>query len=206
VAEPLTPVTLEGRHVRLEPLALAHVGKLVAAASVDRSTYDLAPVPDGDTEMTAYVSTLLDDHAAGLVLPFAQRSVATGELVGCTRFLDPMWWRGRDQLAEVEIGGTWLGARAQRTGINTEAKLLLLEHAFDGLGVWRVAICTDARNQRSRAAIERIGASFEGVLRNHRLRSDSTVPAPRQTAVFSVIDAEWPDVRSGLQRRLAARP
>ena len=135
------------------------------------------------------------------MLPFAQRRLDTGELVGCTRYLDPHWWRGRREPDEIEIGGTWLGARAQRTAVNTEAKLLLLGHAFDVLGVWRVAICTDARNERSRRAIERIGASFEGVLRNHRLRADTDGPSPRQTAVYSILDSEWPEVQRDLDDR-----
>ena len=156
--------------------------------------------------MRDYIESLLGDRDDAKVLPFAQRRVDTGELVGCTRYLDPHWWRGRLEPDEVEIGGTWLSAGAQRTGINTEAKLLLMSYAFETLGVWRVAICTDADNQRSRDAILRIGASFEGVLRNHRLKYNTTEPEPRQTAVYSVIAEEWPSVKSGLSDRLAAAP
>ena len=202
VPDPIAPVTLVGRHVRLEPLAEEHADGLAAAAAVDRSSFGLTWVPDGPDATLAYIRSLLDDYAAGLVLPFAQRRVDTGELVGCTRYLDPHWWRGRVEPDEVEIGGTWLGASAQRTAVNTEAKYLLLRHAFDVLGVWRVAVCTDARNQRSRDAIERIGASFEGILRNHRLRADTDGPSPRQTAVYSIVADEWPEVKQRLEDRL----
>jgi N-acetyltransferase len=200
---PLAPVTLTGRHVRLEPLILEHAPALSAAANADRSTYSLTPVPDSVAAMRAYIEHLLADRDAARVLPFCQVDVTTGQAVGCTRYLDLQWWRGRHDPDEVEIGGTWLAASAQRTGINTEAKYLLLRHAFEQLGVWRVAICTDARNRRSREAIERIGASFEGVLRNHRLVADAVEPTPRQTAVYSIIDDEWPAVSTRLREKLA---
>jgi RimJ/RimL family protein N-acetyltransferase len=205
VAEPLHPVTLTGRHVQLEPLSVDHVDGLAAAAAIDRTTYDLTWVPDGVDAMRGYVDHLLADRAAARVSPFAQRSVDTGELVGCTRYMELQWWRGRAEPDEVEVGGTWLSAAAQRTGINTEAKLLLLGHAFDDLDVWRVAICTDARNQRSRDAILRIGATFEGVLRSHRMRYDADEPTPRDSAMYSIVADEWPAVRASLQQRLAAR-
>jgi RimJ/RimL family protein N-acetyltransferase len=205
VPEALDTVTLAGRHVRLEPLTIDHADELTTAAEFDRSTFDLTWVPGGGDAMRDYIESLLAGQAAAEVLPFAQRRLDTGEVVGCTRYLDPHWWRGRPEPDEIEIGGTWLGAAAQRTAVNTEAKLLLLEYAFDVLDVWRVAICTDARNQRSRAAIERIGASFEGVLRNHRLVADADRPSPRQTAVYSIIDNEWPDVKRVLEARLEVR-
>jgi RimJ/RimL family protein N-acetyltransferase len=204
VHEPLLPVTLEGRHVVLAPLAYEHVDGLVAAAAIDRSTYDLTQVPDGRDEMAAYVERLLADHAAAEVLPFVQLDATTGRPVGCTRYLDLRWWSGRTDPDEVEIGGTWLAAPAQRTGINTEAKLLLLNHAFDTLDVWRVAICTDADNTRSRRAIERIGAQFEGVLRNHRPKYNTATPRPRNTAVHAIVREDWPTVRDRLRRRLDA--
>lgn len=203
VPQPLSPVTLTGEHVRLEPLSIDHAEELAAAAAVDRSTYHLTWVPNGVAEMRVYIEGLLADHAAGTVLPFAQRRLDTGEAVGCTRYLDLQWWRGRTEPDEIEVGGTWLGARAQRTAVNTEAKLLLLQHAFDVFGVWRVAVCTDVRNRQSRDAIVRIGASFEGVLRHHRLRADTDGPSPRETAVYSIIDDEWAEVKRLLERRLA---
>jgi len=205
VPELLDTVSLTGRHVRLEPLSLDHTEELAAAAALDRTSYDLTWVPDGADAMRSYIAALLADHESAQVLPFAQRRLDTGELVGCTRYLDPHWWRGRREPDEIEIGGTWLGASAQRTAVNTDAKYLLLGYAFEHLGVWRVAICTDARNQRSRDAIERIGGSFEGVLRNHRLRADTDGPAPRQTAVYSIIDSEWPDAKRALEARIEGR-
>jgi N-acetyltransferase len=208
MAQVLPPFALEGRHVRLEPLRMEHVDDLVRAASADRSTYGFTKVPIDDEEMTAYVATHVADRDAGRVVPFVQRRLATGDLVGCTRFMDMAWWRGRDAPDEVEIGGTWLTADAQRTAVNTEAKRLLLAHAFEVWGVVRVAICTDARNERSRTAIARLGATFEGVLRNHRpvqLGGATGTPQPRDTAVYSIVDREWPAIRQALDARLAVR-
>lgn len=202
VPTPLRPITLTGRHVVLAPLSPEHVDGLVEAASVDRSTYALTMVPDGRDEMAAYVEQLLADQAAARVLPFAQVDARTGRTVGCTRYLDVQWWSGREEPDEIEIGGTWLTAPAQRTAVNTEAKLLLLGYAFDELGVWRVQICTDADNTRSRVAIERIGAAFEGVLRNHRAKYGTSTPQARHTAVYSIIRDEWPSVRTALAERL----
>lgn len=202
VPTPLRPITLAGQHVVLTPLSSEHVDDLTEAATIDRSSYELTHVPDSRDAMAAYVAGLLADHAAARVLPFAQVDTSTGRPVGCTRYLDPHWWSGRELPDEIEIGGTWLAATAQRTGINTEAKLLLLGYAFDELGVWRVAICTDAENARSRTAIERIGATFEGVLRNHRAKYNAPTPRPRDTAVYSVIRDEWPTVHAALRERL----
>jgi len=195
VPEPLDRVTLEGRFVRLEPLSLDHVPALVRAASLDRSTYALTWVPDGIEAMTGYVEHLLAEHARCHMLPFAQRRLDTGEIVGCTRYLEIRWWRGRREPDEVEIGGTWLSAAAQRTAVNTDAKLLLLAHAFERLGVWRVALCTDAANRRSRDAILRIGATFEGILRHHRLRYNTPTPEPRDSAMYSVIEEQVAELR-----------
>jgi RimJ/RimL family protein N-acetyltransferase len=194
--------TLTGRHVQLEQLRLEHVDDLVAAANEDRATYAWTAVPPTVEEMTAYVTGMLADQERGQVVPFAQRRLADGVLVGCTRYLRLEWWAGRELPAEVEVGGTWLSASAQRTPLNTEAKLLLLRQAFDGWHVDRVAICTDVRNTRSRAAIERIGATFEGVLRRHR---GSYVPGEgaRDSAMYSVIAEEWPAVEAGLIGRLS---
>jgi RimJ/RimL family protein N-acetyltransferase len=202
VPEPLEPITLTGRHVQLEPLQIDHVDELVAASTVDRDTYGYTDVPGDRQSMRRYVERLVDEHAEAKVLPFAQRRVDTGQLAGCTRFMEPRWWRGRHDPDEIEIGGTWLAATAQRTAVNTEAKYLLLSHAFEQWDVWRVAVCTDVDNSRSRTAIERLGASFEGVLRNHRLRYNTAEPEPRNTAVYSITDAEWPVVKRALQHRL----
>lgn len=201
---------LRGRHVELEPLASEHADELLVAALEDRSTYGWTFVPDSPASMAAYIEGLLGDAARGTAMPFVQRSLATGQLVGCTRYLDLQWWRRRALPDAVEIGGTWLAASAQRTPINTEAKRLLLSNAFDTWGVERVAICTDARNARSRAAVERLGAMFEGTLRNYRLAAGGSgappgggAPPLRDTAVYAITAAEWPTVRERLVRRLA---
>ena len=198
----------------LEPLTIEHVPYLVAAASQDRSTFGFTVVPDGIEEMTGYVQTLLSGHQVGQDIPFVQRRVnadsSLGDVVGCTRFMNILFPLGRTVNGvsvpdEIEIGGTWLAKSAQRTSVNTEAKLLLMTHAFDTWGVQRVAICTDERNEQSRRAIERIGGVFEGVLRSDR---PSWVPSEkgllRNTAVYSVVSAEWPRVKSRLTTILGA--
>jgi RimJ/RimL family protein N-acetyltransferase len=194
---------LSGRAVVLEPITADRrdqvVDEIVVASSGDRSTYRYTGVPDGRDDAEAYVAMLLDGAARGELAPFAQRRADTGELVGCTRFMEPHWWFGRPDPDEVEIGGTWLRPDAQRTGINRDAKLLLLGHAFDEWGVGRVAICTDARNTRSRTAIERLGATFEGVLRRHR-PSYLEPGQLRDSAMFSITADEWPTVRARLTR------
>lgn len=201
----IEPVTLCGVHVELVPLAIEHVGDLATAAAGDRSSYDFTEVPDGAEAMSSYIAKLLRQQDHGAALPFAQRRLADGRLVGCTRFMEPRWWRGRAAPDEVEIGGTWLAADAQRTPINTEAKLLLLTHAFDVWQAWRVALCTDARNERSRRAVERIGARHEGILRNHRPSAVAgEAGRPRDSALFAVTDTDWPDVRRRLVDMLGA--
>ncbi len=195
--------TLTGSLVQLEPLSLDHVHQLVVAANEDRSTYGWTPVPASVAAMNSYVTALLADAEAGRVVPFAQRRLADQRIVGCTRYLEIRSWTGRDLPDEVEIGGTWLAASAQRTALNTEAKLLLFSHAFDAWEVRRLSICTDARNTRSREAIERIGATFEGILRQHRGSAVvGEIGSPRDTAVYSILDSEWSAVRADLRARL----
>jgi RimJ/RimL family protein N-acetyltransferase len=197
-------IILTGTHVQLEPLSLDHVHQLVVAANEDRESYGWTPVPDSVSAMTSYIANLLADAEAGKVLPFAQRRLSDQRVVGCTRYLEIRYWTGRDLPDEVEIGGTWLAGSAQRTPINTEAKLLLMTNAFDEWQVRRLAICTDARNIKSRTAIERLGASFEGILRNHRASAVAgEIGRPRDTALYLVIDSEWPTVKAKLQARLA---
>jgi RimJ/RimL family protein N-acetyltransferase len=150
--------------------------------------------------MAAYVHEAVAEQQAGSVLPFAIRWVGTGALVGSTRFLDLACWDGAHP-SVAEIGNTWLAASAQRTGGNTEAKLLLLTHAFETWHALRVTLKTDARNARSRAAIERIGGRFEGVRRAHMPATDGGV---RDTAYYSILATEWPDARAALERRLSA--
>jgi RimJ/RimL family protein N-acetyltransferase len=194
---------LAGRIVRLEPLAEAHVDGLVAASAEARETYGYTTVPYGRDAMAGYVRALLAARSTGEAIPFAQVRVADGRTVGVTRFLSLRWGPGESLPYAVEIGGTWLAASAQRTGINSEAKLLLLAHAFEGWKVSRVDFKTDARNGRSRAAILALGASFEGVLRNwqpsHVLGEEKEL---RDSAIYSILDSEWPAVRQALMARL----
>jgi len=200
----LEPTTLTGTHVHLEPLHRHMAAQLLAAADRDRSTYGHTPVPADLAAMERYIDGLLADAERGSVLPFAQRRVSDGQLVGCTRYLNVLWWPDRATPSEVEIGGTWLAVDAQRSFVNTEAKLLLLTNAFEQLHVFRVAIMTDSQNTRSRAAIERLGATFEGILRKHRPNSGflTTPGLPRDTAAYSITDAEWPAVKARLQEKL----
>jgi RimJ/RimL family protein N-acetyltransferase len=199
-AEPALDVgDLVGRHVTLERLRVDHVEGIVAAAAGDRSTFGWTGVPDGSVQASEYVEGLLADAAALRCAPFVQRRARDGAVVGCTRSMSPSWPLGRRHPDEIEIGGTWLAADAQRSPINTEAKLLLLTHAFDTWGVQRVAICTDARNDRSRRAIERLGATFEGTLRRHRASTAAgEAGSLRDTSIYAIIDAQWPPVRARL--------
>ncbi|MCC2274071.1 GNAT family N-acetyltransferase [Streptomyces sp. ET3-23] len=209
------PVFLHGRSVRLEPLGEQHIEALAAAAGEDRSSYLFTPVPNGVEAMERYVHDALEARAAGRALPFATVRTADGAVVGSTRLCELDYWQGPvvwppaprgplgDPLTAVpdaaEIGGTWLAAGAQGTGINTETKLLLLRHAFETWGVRRVSLRADARNLRSRAAIERLGAVLDGVHRAHTRGLDGMV---RGTAFYSVLDEEWPAVREGLEQRV----
>ena len=200
----LEPFTLTGTHVQLEPLTHGHAAALLHAANRDRDSYGYTPVPADDASMAGYIDWLRGDAERDVVVPFVQRRLADDMPVGCTRFLNVTWYAGRDTPAEVEIGGTWLAADAQRSVINTEAKLMLLTHAFEQWNVLRVAICTDALNQQSRAAIERLGASFEGILRQHRAATGhlSTPGTARDTAAYSILPAEWSAIRTRLRSRL----
>lgn len=196
--------TLTGTHVQLEQLRIEFADELTAAGNQDRSTYGWTAVPPTPDGMKRYIDGLLKDQQARLAVPFAQRRISDGALVGCTRYLRLEWWGGNALPDEVEIGGTWLAATAQRTPINTEAKYLLLGNAFDAWNVHRVAICTDARNAQSRTAILRIGATFEGVLRSHRgsyAPGEENVVA-RDSAMYSVVRDEWPAVKQGLELKL----
>lgn len=199
----LPEFALVGRHVRLEPLSHLHVDGLVAAATGNRSSFAFTTVPDGHRATIRYVDALLAGREAGEVIPFAQCR-PDGTAIGCTRFMSLRRWSGGEVPDEVEIGGTWLAASAQRTPINTEAKFLLLRHAFETWNVWRVDLVTDARNERSRAAIERIGARFEGVLRSHRPAADAPAesPRPRDTSMFAITSQDWPQVSETLRARL----
>jgi RimJ/RimL family protein N-acetyltransferase len=205
----LGEVTLVGRFVRLEPLSLAHVPGLARAADA-RDTYAITSVPDGEAAMRRYVDEALAERAAGRALPFATIRASDDQVVGSTRLGHLEYWTWPDgrrartaSLAPdaAEIGWTWLSRAAQRTAINTSAKRLMLGHAFDTWGVVRVHLKTDERNLRSRAAIERLGAKLDGLLRAHMLASDGT---PRTSAWYSILASEWPAVRAHLDARLDA--
>jgi RimJ/RimL family protein N-acetyltransferase len=198
---------LLGRHVRLEPLDRSHVDGLAAAAAVDRSLYQWSPIPQGKAEAITYVDTALAWLDAGTAVPFATVRMEDGVVIGSTRFFNLERWawppgharHGRQAPDACEIGYTWLTRSAIRTGANTEAKLLMLTYAFEIWQVLRVCFHTDVRNQRSRAAIERIGGKFEGILRSHRMAADFIA---RDSARFSIVAAEWPEVKERLTRLL----
>jgi RimJ/RimL family protein N-acetyltransferase len=196
-------ITLQGRHIRLEPLIMAHAEALAAAASADRDLYRWSPVPNGTIEAIHYIKTALNWQAAGTSVPFAIIRNADDRVIGSTRFWKIEHWawpeghpsHGRGFPDACEIGYTWLASSAIRTGANTEAKLLMLRQAFEVWQVARVCLHTDARNLRSRNAIERIGAKFEGVLRAHRMAADFI---PRDSCRYSIVAAEWPSVQQKL--------
>ncbi|HBS54385.1 MAG TPA: GNAT family N-acetyltransferase [Stenotrophomonas sp.] len=188
-----TVPTLRGQHVMLEPLQREHVPGLAAAlegSGLDQLWYTQVPSPE---RAGHYVQAALDVQAGGKVLPFVIRDAA-GVIVGSTRFyaLEP-------GVPRLSLGYTWYAPRVQRTGVNTEAKLLLLQHAFETLRCISVVLETSWFNHTSRAAIARLGAKQDGVLRNYTRHADGT---PRDTVIFSIIDAEWQGVKRHLQHRL----
>ena len=186
----IEPVTLQGRVVRLEPLALAHVPGL-ARVGLAPELWRWIPTQVVDAaQMQAWVQTALDEQTAGTSLPFAIISQASGKAIGSTRYMNIVPAHRR-----LEIGSTWLSTAAQRSGANTEAKLLLLTHAFEALKAIRVELKTDALNSRSRAAIARIGGIEEGIFRRHVICASGRV---RDTVYFSMLDNEWPAVKARL--------
>ena len=191
------PVTLAGTHATLEPLARSHL-EAVAAAAADgelwRLWYTSVPAPQNTA---TWLDAALDMRERQGAMPFAVRDSASGEVVGSTRYFNVDAANRR-----LEIGHTWYARRAQRTAINTECKLLLLTHAFETLGCIAVEFRTHWFNQASRAAIARLGAKQDGVLRSHQLLPDGS---RRDTVVFSIVDCEWPAVKAHL-RSLLARP
>ena len=199
---------LEGLHVRLEPLEERHVEPLTAASSVDPSLYRWSAVPVGRPAVQTYVETAAAARAAGTAVPFAVIRRADGEVIGSTRFFDLERWpwpadhptRHSGMPDACEIGHTWYTKSAIRTGANTEAKLMMLTHAFEVWQMARVCLHTDERNARSRAAMERLGCRFEGILRSHRLAVDLI---PRNSARYSIVAAEWPDAKARIQAMLA---
>jgi RimJ/RimL family protein N-acetyltransferase len=200
---------LTGRHVRLEPLSHVHVPGLVAAAGEDPALYAWTPLPLDTDGMSRYVDVAVRWREEGTALPFATVRLADGRVIGSTRFFLIERWEwpaGHPNASRAgpdgcEIGYTWLAASAVRTAANTEAKLLMLGQAFERWQVHRVCFHTDMRNERSRNALARLGAVFEGTLRAHRLASDLIA---RDSARFSIVAAEWPGVRQRLTQRLTA--
>jgi RimJ/RimL family protein N-acetyltransferase len=202
----LTSPVLCGAEVTLRPLLASDLEALAQAAAESRASYTFTPVPDGLAATRAYVNKALAAASAGERMPFV--IVRRERIVGTTSFTDlaPWAWpagspqQRSDRPDSVEIGNTWLAASAQRTRVNSEAKLLLLSHAFEVWEVHGVCIKTDERNQKSRHAIERIGARFEGIRRAHRAGEDGSV---RNSAYYAIVRAEWPEVKLALTARLA---
>lgn len=188
------PVTLEGKHVQLEPLLAAHHAALTEIG-LDEDLWRWIPVPvRTPEEMSAYIDAALAEQARGVSLPFTIVEKSSGKPVGCTRYanIDRVHRR-------VEIGWTWVAKPWQRTPVNTEAKYLLLRHAFETLGCIRVELKTDSLNEKSRAAILRIGARQEGIFRNHMITASGRI---RHTVYFSIVDNEWPAVKARFEQRL----
>jgi RimJ/RimL family protein N-acetyltransferase len=198
-------IVLEGRYVRLEPLNLSHADGLAAASAVDPSLYQWSPIPQGKDQSMKYIKTALVWKQAGTAVPFAILRREDEAIIGSTRFWNIEHWawpedhplHHRTTPDVCEIGYTWLTRSAIRTAANTESKLLMLTHAFEVWQVLRVCFHTDVRNERSRAALARIGGRFEGILRSHRMAADFI---PRDSARFSIVAREWPTAKQRLQR------
>jgi len=196
----VVPVTLEGRNVRLSPMtperanALAEaLGVAAADGNLWESKVTVIPRPE---EARAYVDQALAELDRGVSMPFVTIDRASGKVVGSTRYMNIEAPHRR-----LEIGTTWIGRSFQRTAINTEAKYLMLKHAFETLHCIAVDLRTHEKNVQSRAAIERLGAKLDGILRNHRILPDGSL---RNTATYSIIDAEWPAVKARLEARMSA--
>jgi N-acetyltransferase len=191
----LTPTTLEGHGVRLEPLAAAHetgLAEAVRDGNLWQLWYTVVPEPE---RMARYIADALAGHAAGTMLPWAVRELTSGKIVGSTRYHDVI-----APIDRVEIGYTWYGASWQRSHVNTACKLLLLTHAFETMKCQVVGLRTDNFNFRSQRAIEALGAKKDGVLRHHQARRDGTA---RDSVMYSILAGEWRDVKRHLTARLA---
>lgn len=191
----VTLVTLTGKYVRLEPMTEAHIPAL-AEIGVGQAFWDFMVYGRMETEedMSGWVKEILARAEKGTDLPFVAIHLASGRVAGATRYLNIM---PNDR--GLEVGGTWYGTEFQRTAVNTECKYLLLKHAFETLGCIRVQLKTDLRNERSQRAIERIGAVKEGVLRNNMILPDGRI---RHSVFYSILDAEWPEVKKRLEEML----
>lgn len=207
---PLALVTLRGDRVRLEPLSLDHTAGLLSAAAESRETFQYTWVPEpNESDVARYIESALGAHAAGTALPFATIRADTETVVGTTRFMSAEYWPSPDGKPSdsvrpnaIEIGSTWLAKSAQRTFVNTEAKLLMMTYAFEQLDVDRLFFKTDARNAASRANIERVGAKFEGVLRHNMYSVDGANDGYRDSAYYSVLFHEWPEAKAALLSRI----
>jgi N-acetyltransferase len=191
----IEPVVLPGRYIRLEPLAVDHLDAL-AEIGLDEELWRLIPtqVKTRD-DMLGYIRTALQQQKDGTSLPFATVEQSSGRAIGSTRYMNI------DRVnRHVEIGSTWIAPAWQRTAVNTEAKYLMLRHAFEYFGCFRVELKTDALNERSRNAILRIGAKQEGIFRKHVVCDTGRI---RDSVYFSIIDSEWPEVKAGLEKKLA---
>ena len=210
MALPLSLVTLRGERVRLEPLSLAHASGLLNAASESRETFRYTWVPEPTEEdVTRYINSALSAHQNGTALPFATIRTDNESIVGTTRFMSAEYWPSPDGKPSdsvrpnaIEIGSTWLAESAQRTFVNTEAKLLMMSYAFEQLDVDRLFFKTDARNAASRANIERVGAKFEGILRHNMYSVDGANDGYRDSAYYSLLHDEWPEAKAALLARL----
>jgi N-acetyltransferase len=205
------PLTFAGDIVRLEPLLPEHVEPLNEASRGFREAYRWSFVPEGIEETRRYVETALSWQSDGLAVPFVIARIASGKIIGSTRFFNIERWNwppgheryGNKDPDAVEIGYSWLAADSLRSGANVEAKMLLLTYAFEMWRVLRVCFHTDFRNERSRRALSALGATFEGFLRSHRMAADFT---PRTSARFSIIQSEWHEIKTRLLARLARHP
>jgi RimJ/RimL family protein N-acetyltransferase len=191
------PVTLEGAAIRLTPMAMEHLAGLTDAGACEELWKWTATRADSPAEMEEYVASAIRDAAAGIARPFVTIDKASGAIIGSTRFGNIDRSNRR-----AEIGWTWIRPEFQRTRVNTEAKYLMLRHAFEVWNCIRVELKTDALNEKSRNAILRIGAKFEGIFRQHMITSTGRL---RDTAYYSIIDSEWPEVRERLLKYLAAK-
>lgn len=202
--------SLHGNHVRLVPLEREHAGALAMAAAEDPAIYDWTFVPQGEQQTIRYIDTALAERDAGRAVPFAILRAGDEKVIGSTRFCELERWawpsaherHGSTAPDACEVGYTWFAASAIRTAANTEAKWLMLEFAFEQWQVLRVCLHTDVRNERSRRAMERIGARFEGILRGHRMAVDFIA---RDSARYSIVRPEWPAVKDHLQDLMQAR-
>jgi RimJ/RimL family protein N-acetyltransferase len=194
----LQPLVLEGTVVRLEPLRKEHTAALTDVG-IDEDIWRHMPYGKilGEADMRHWVESVLARAAEGMDLPFAVVHLPSGRIAGATRYMEI-----RQEHRGLEIGGTWYGAEFRRTAVNTECKFLLLQHAFDVLGCVRVQFKTDARNERSQRALERIGARKEGTLRNHMILPGGII---RHSVYYSILDLEWPGVQRLLRQKLELR-